>query len=105
MYICDVWIHCLDGCGHPLPFHVLIPQADLRCQAFTDVNVNLVGAAAETLMMGGPAAPLPTKPAGTQAGSMAPLQPPAPSSSGDAPVPTVDWDESQQLALVEALKR
>ena len=74
-------------------------QADQRCEAFTDVRVNLVGAAAEALMGG-----TDLKPASAASNGTSLQHPPvaigvAVGDGGDS------WNEGDDRALVEALKK
>jgi hypothetical protein len=78
---------------------MLLLQADRRCEAFTDVHVNLVGAAAEAFM-GEPA--LGTK-AVTPGGASTAVVAASGGAFGGAG--ECCWGESDERALLEALKK
>ena len=88
----------------------LCPQADLRINAFTDVEVNLVGEAAQVLGMAAPATPDPTPDSGAAATPTTPTSNGTP-AAGDAKKPAAaaaesgEWNEEQESALVKAMKQ
>ena len=83
-------------------------KADLRINAFTDVEVNLVGEAAQALGMA-PATPEPAPDAGASAtpsaatDKAAEAKKPA-AAAGVGSAESGEWNEEQEAALVKAMK-